>query len=71
MLGFALLRIQRVNTGTVPEGEHDMLNYVMRPPADANAQLVLVITEGLNERTIFRRYLRRFGAGIHHVAYTV
>ena len=71
VLGFALLRIQRVNTGTVPEGEHDMLNYVMRPPADANAQLVLVITEGLNERTIFRRYLHRFGPGIHHVAYTV
>ena len=48
-----------------------MINYILQPPAKANAQLVLVITEGLNDQTIFRRYLKAFGPGIHHVAYTV
>ena len=71
VLGFSQIRIQRVNTGTVPEGEHDMLNYILRPPTVADEHTVLVITEGLNEETVFQRYLKKFGPGIHHVAYTV
>ena len=71
VLGFSQIRIQRVNTGTVPEGGHDMLNYVLCPPAAADEHHVLVITEGLNDETVFRRHLRKFGSGIHHVAYRV
>ena len=71
VLGFSQIKIQRVNTGTVPEGEHDMLNYVLRPPAEADEHLVLVITEGMNDETVFRRYIKKYGSGIHHVAYSV
>ena len=68
-LGFEQLKIQMVNAGTVPDGEHDMLNHVMRIPGTANR--VMVITEGLTEESIFRRYLQQYGPGVHHVAYEV
>ena len=71
VLGFSQIRIQRVNTGTVPEGGFDMLNYVLRPPADRDEHHILVITEGMNDQTVFRRHLKKFGSGIHHIAYRV
>lgn len=69
VLGFCPLRIQRVNAGSVPEGAFDMLNHVLEIPSSPGR--VLVITEGLTEDSIFRRYLKKYGAGVHHVAYAV
>jgi catechol 2,3-dioxygenase-like lactoylglutathione lyase family enzyme len=69
VLGFRPLRIQRVNAGSAPPGQHDMLNHVLELP-DAPGR-VLVITEGLNPDSIFSRYLDRYGPGVHHVAYEV
>ena len=71
-LGYKFLRVQNVNSGTVGPGEYDMINYVLSPAQDPNnPNLVLVVTEGLNDRTIFKMYLNKFGAGIHHVAFEV
>ena len=69
VLGFKPLRIQTVNAGSVPEGEYDMLNHVLQIPG--TTQRVLVITEGLTHDSIFRRYMRENGPGVHHVAYQV
>ncbi len=68
-LGFEPLRVIRVNAGTAPEGEHDMLNHVLRVPGSASR--VMVVTEGLTDASIFRRFLRQHGPGVHHVAYEV
>lgn len=68
-LGFNLIRTVDVNTGTVSSGEVDMLNYVLRPPG--NTDMCIVITEGLNDDTVFRKYMKKFGDGIHHVAFEV
>lgn len=69
VLGFEPLRIQLVNAGTAPPGGHDMLNHVLQIPG--TSKRVLVVTEGLTENSIFRRYLRKHGPGVHHVAYEV
>lgn len=69
VLGFEQLRIQKVNAGSAPAGEFDMLNYVLQTPG--SSRRVVVITEGLNERSIFSRYLKAYGAGVHHVAYSI
>ena len=66
-LGYKFLRVQKVNSGTVRPDEYDMLNYILSPQDSSNPKLVVVITEGLNDRTIFRRYLKKFGAHIHHL----
>lgn len=68
-LGFRFLRVQLVNAGSAPDGEHDMLNHVLELP-DAPGR-VLVITEGLTPDSIFRKYLDAYGPGVHHVAYEV
>ncbi|MCU0654642.1 MAG: VOC family protein [Polyangiaceae bacterium] len=69
VLGFEPLRIQLVNAGTAPPGGHDMLNHVLQIPG--TSKRVLVVTEGLTETSIFRRYLQKHGPGVHHVAYEV
>lgn len=69
VLGFAFLRTQLVDAGTAPPGGHDMLNHVLELPKAPGR--VLVITEGLTDDSIFRRYLRQYGPGVHHVAYEV
>ncbi len=69
VLGFRPMRIQRVNAGSAPPGEHDMLNHVLWLPGSSDR--VLVVTEGLTEGSIFRRYLETYGSGVHHVAYAV
>jgi catechol 2,3-dioxygenase-like lactoylglutathione lyase family enzyme len=69
ILGFGWVREQKVNAGSAPEGEHDMLNHVLHFPGDPSR--VVVITEGLTEDSIFSKYLAAHGPGIHHVAYTV
>ena len=58
-LHFDLDNIKPINTGTVREGEHDMLNYIMRPPG--NKDMLMVVTEGLNYETIFRKYVMAHG----------
>ena len=68
-LGFKLLRTIHLNTGTVPEDEVDMLNYVLQPPG--NDDMSLVVTEGKNDETIFQKYMNLWGAGIHHIAFEV
>jgi alanine transaminase len=68
-LGFRFLRTVDVNTGTVDKNNIDMKNYVLEPPG--NPHMSVVITEGLNDDTIFRKYMKRYGAGIHHVAFEV
>ena len=69
LLGFDLECIKRINSGTAAPGEVDMLNYIMHPPA--NKDLVMVVTEGLNDETVFRKYMSRFGQGVHHLAFEV
>lgn len=69
VLGFRHLRTIRVNAGSAPDGEFDMVNEVLE--IGGMPGRTCVITEGLTETSIFRRYLNRYGAGIHHVAYAV
>jgi catechol 2,3-dioxygenase-like lactoylglutathione lyase family enzyme len=69
VLGFHYLRTQNINTGTVPAGDVDMINHILAVPRMPG--VLCVITEGRTEATVFRRYLRRHGEGIHHVAYQV
>lgn len=69
VLGFGWVREQKVNAGSVPEGEYDMLNHVLHLPGDPSR--TMVVTEGLTEDSIFRKYLDAHGPGIHHVAYAV
>jgi len=69
ILGFGWVREQKVNAGSAPEGEFDMLNHVLHLPGDPSR--VVVITEGLTESSIFRKYLDAHGPGVHHIAYTV
>ena len=69
VLGFGWVREQKVNAGSAPEGEYDMLNHILHLPGDPSR--VVVITEGLTEDSIFRQYLDAHGPGVHHVAYTV
>lgn len=69
VLGFEPLRIQKVNAGSAPEGEHDMLNHVLQIPSSPGR--VLVVTEGLRPDSIFSQYLEKYGPGVHHVAYEV
>ena len=71
ILKYKLDKIQPINSGTVSgEGEIDMLNYVMKPPLSNersdDRELVMVVTEGLNDETVFRKYMKKFGEGIHH-----
>jgi len=68
-LGFKYLRSIDVNSGTVQADEVDMKNYVMQPPG--NPHMSMVVTEGLNDKTIFRKYLKNRGRGIHHLAFQV
>ena len=69
VLGFRPARVQLVNAGTAPPGSHDMLNVVLWLPG--SNEKVMVVTEGLTETSIFSRYLDEYGAGVHHVAYSV
>lgn len=69
VLGFELVRVQKVNAGSAPEGEFDMLNYVLQLRSAPGR--VLVVTEGLNPGSIFHKYLKQYGPGVHHVAYEV
>ena len=69
MLGFELVEVRPLNTGSAPAGSMDMLNYILRFPDDSGR--TLVITEGLTENSVFRRHLKAHGPGIHHVAYRV
>jgi catechol 2,3-dioxygenase-like lactoylglutathione lyase family enzyme len=46
-----------------------MLNHVLWLPG--STEKVMVVTEGLTDESIFRRYLEEYGAGVHHVAYAV
>ena len=61
VIGFGWVREQKVNAGSAPEGEFDMLNHVLHLPGDPSR--VVVITEGLTESSIFRKYLDAHGPG--------
>ena len=69
VLGFRFVRKIDVNTGTVDANSVDMVNYVLSPPS--NPDMVMVVTEGLNEDTVFRKYMHKYGRGVHHVAFQV
>lgn len=69
VLGFEPVGIQMVNAGSAPDGEYDMINHILNIP-DTDGR-VLVVTEGLNDRSIFTRYLKAHGPGVHHVAYEI
>ena len=69
VLGFKFLRIQGLNTGTVAEGQVDMRNYILQSPGEESC--ICVITQGLNENTIFSKYLKKYGEGVHHIGYRV
>ena len=68
-LGFKFLRIQDVGTTNPADRSFAMRNYILQVPGN-NAQ-TCVITQGLSEESIFTLYMRKYGAGIHHVAYAV
>ena len=69
ILNYKLDKIKPINSGTVSDNEIDMVNYVMKPPNNNNErsdkELVMVVTEGLNDDTVFRKYMKKFGEGIH------
>ena len=67
ILGFTLIDEIPINTGTASKNGHDMLNYLLRLPGNENQ--LCVVTQGLNDKTMFHRYLQKYGSGIHHVAY--
>ena len=69
ILGYDFLQLKEVNAGSVPQGQFDMLNYIHEWP-DQSGRL-MVITEGLTDASIFRRYMSKYGQGIHHVALQV
>jgi len=69
VLGFGWVREQLVNAGSVPPGQYDMLNHILHLPGDPGR--VMLITEGLTEDSIFRRYMKQNGPGVHHIAYRV
>lgn len=69
VLGYKLINTILVNAGSVPEGEFDMLNYVLGWPN--NSKGVLVVTEGLTKDSIFHQFMLKFGQGIHHIAFEV
>ncbi|ORY00583.1 hypothetical protein K493DRAFT_312792 [Basidiobolus meristosporus CBS 931.73] len=70
ILGYKHINTIRLNVGTAPEGEHDMLNHVMGVPNDHHR--VLVITSGLTEESVFRKLLQKKGHGfVHHIAHQV
>lgn len=69
VLGYQFKRIQLVNAGSAPKGKYDMLNYVLAWPNDP--ERILVITEGLTENSIFKRFMGKYGQGIHHIAFEV
>jgi len=69
ILNYKLDKIKPINSGTVSDDEIDMLNYIMKPPSNdggSDNELVMVVTEGLNDETVFRKYMKKFGEGIHH-----
>ena len=57
VLGFEWVRKQLVNAGSAPEGKYDMLNHLLHLPGDKSR--TLVITEGLTDNSIFRKYHER------------
>lgn len=69
VLGYDFLKLKEINAGSVPVGQVDMLNYIHEWP-DRSGR-VMVITEGLTDNSIFRRYMSKYGQGIHHVALQV
>lgn len=60
------MAIKSINTGTVKSGEYDMVNYILSLPQKDGT--TCVVTEGLNDQTVFRKFLKKYGPGIHHVA---
>lgn len=69
VLGYNFLELKEVNAGSAPAGQVDMLNYIHEWP-DASGR-VMVITEGLTDTSIFRRFMSKYGPGIHHIALQV
>lgn len=68
-LGFKFLRLQDVGTEPGADPTFAMRNYVLEVPGPGRR--ICVITEGLNEESLFTKYMRKYGPGIHHVAYSV
>lgn len=69
VLGFKYIKSQPINTGTASEGNFDMENHVLQLPN--SSKQTCVITQGLTERSIFSQYIKKYGEGIHHMAYAV
>ena len=68
-LGFKFKAEKLINTGTVHEPGFDMINHILNLPDNPN--LFCVVTQGMNEKTVFAQYLKKFGPGIHHLAFKV
>lgn len=69
-LGFTLLRVQDVGVDSDADGSsYAMRNYILTIPGEPGK--TCVITEGLSDESIFTKYLRIYGPGIHHIAYCV
>lgn len=51
VLGFKYISEKRLNTGTAPDGEFDMLNHILTLPKQPN--VACVITEGLTKESFF------------------
>lgn len=68
-LGFHFKEKKCLNTGTVEEPNIDMINFILTLPE--NPEVFCVVTQGTNERTVFSQYIKKYGHGIHHIAYKV
>lgn len=70
LFGFVHMRTIRLNAGSAPQGEHDMLNHVLHPPFDPGR--ALVITQGLRDDSVFAKLMRKKTRPyVHHFAMEV
>ena len=51
VLGFKFLRTQHINSGTVPAGEIDMLNFVLALPSAPERTCIITAAHSLSHRT--------------------
>ncbi|PWY55899.1 hypothetical protein DGG96_09180 [Legionella qingyii] len=68
-LGFKYKYEKLINTGTVVAPDYDMTNCILLLPH--NKKIFCVVTQGMNEDTVFHKYLKKYGPGIHHIAFKV
>lgn len=67
ILNFTVIEKIPLNTRTGNETDPDMINFILQLPGKENQ--ICVVTQGLNEETMFAQYVKKYGEGIHHIAF--